>query len=61
VAIRQREKYIDNVHQEKLFIDPVFPICSPNNWRALSRGAEQKIESIGFANKKIYSRRSCLT
>ena len=29
VAIRQGEKHIDNVHQETLFIDPVFPICSP--------------------------------
>lgn len=29
VAIRQGEKQIDNVHQETLFIDPVFPICSP--------------------------------
>ncbi|MEP2652480.1 MAG: LysR substrate-binding domain-containing protein [Paraglaciecola sp.] len=29
VAIRQGEKVIDNVHQETLFIDPVFPICSP--------------------------------
>jgi LysR family glycine cleavage system transcriptional activator len=26
VAIRQGEKQIDNVHQETLFIDPVFPI-----------------------------------
>jgi LysR family glycine cleavage system transcriptional activator len=29
VAIRQGEKHIDNVHQETLFLDPVFPICSP--------------------------------
>lgn len=29
VAIRQGEKQIDNVHQETLFIDPVFPVCSP--------------------------------
>lgn len=29
VAIRQGEKYIDNVHQETLLVDPVFPVCSP--------------------------------
>jgi LysR family glycine cleavage system transcriptional activator len=29
VAIRQGEMQVDNVHQETLFIDPVFPICSP--------------------------------
>jgi LysR family glycine cleavage system transcriptional activator len=29
VAIRQGEKHVNNVHQETLFIDPVFPICSP--------------------------------
>ncbi|WP_133468814.1 LysR substrate-binding domain-containing protein [Paraglaciecola marina] len=29
VAIRQGEKQVNNVHQEVLFVDPVFPICSP--------------------------------
>ncbi|MEP0176984.1 MAG: LysR substrate-binding domain-containing protein [Paraglaciecola sp.] len=29
VAIRQGEKQVNNVHQEMLFVDPVFPICSP--------------------------------
>lgn len=29
VVIRQGEMQVDNVHQETLFIDPVFPICSP--------------------------------
>ncbi|MFT2092471.1 LysR substrate-binding domain-containing protein [Paraglaciecola sp. 2405UD69-4] len=33
VAIRQGEKQVDNVHQEVLFLDPVFPICSPRVYR----------------------------
>jgi LysR family glycine cleavage system transcriptional activator len=29
IAIRQGEKYVNNVHQETLILDPVFPVCSP--------------------------------
>jgi LysR family transcriptional regulator, glycine cleavage system transcriptional activator len=29
VAIRQGEMQVNNVHQETLLIDPVFPVCSP--------------------------------
>ena len=33
VAVRQDEMQVDNVHQETLFLDPVFPICSPKVYK----------------------------
>jgi LysR family glycine cleavage system transcriptional activator len=55
VAIRQGEKQIDNVHQEMLFIDPVFPICSPSVFEEEQLTSSEKInqcwllEAIGVA------------
>jgi LysR family glycine cleavage system transcriptional activator len=43
VAIRQGEKQIDNVHQETLFIDPVFPICSPRVFEEEQLTSPEKI------------------
>lgn len=43
VAIRQGEKQIDNVHQETLFIDPVFPVCSPRVFEEEQLTSPEKI------------------
>jgi LysR family glycine cleavage system transcriptional activator len=43
VAIRQGEKQIDNVHQETLFIDPVFPVCSPRVYEEGQLTSPEKI------------------
>jgi LysR family glycine cleavage system transcriptional activator len=43
VAIRQGEKQIDDVHQETLFIDPVFPVCSPRVYEEGQLSSPEKI------------------
>jgi LysR family glycine cleavage system transcriptional activator len=43
VAIRQGEMQVDNVHQETLFIDPVFPICSPRVFEEEQLSSPEKI------------------
>lgn len=43
VAIRQGEKQVDKVHQETLFVDPVFPICSPRVFEEEQLTSPEKI------------------
>jgi LysR family glycine cleavage system transcriptional activator len=43
VAVRQGEMQVDNVHQETLFIDPVFPICSPRVFKEEQLTSPEKI------------------
>lgn len=45
VAIRQGEKQIDTVHQETLFLDPVFPICSPRVFEEEELTCPQQVTS----------------
>jgi LysR family glycine cleavage system transcriptional activator len=43
VAVRQGEMQVDHVHQETLFIDPVFPICSPRVFKEEQLTSPEKI------------------
>ncbi|MDP5039743.1 MAG: LysR family transcriptional regulator, partial [Paraglaciecola sp.] len=43
VAIRQGEKQVNNVHQETLLLDPVFPICSPRVYQEEQLSSPEKI------------------
>jgi LysR family glycine cleavage system transcriptional activator len=43
VAIRQGEMQVDNVHQETLLLDPVFPICSPKVFEEEQLTSPEKI------------------
>ena len=43
VAIRQGKMQVDNVHQETLLLDPVFPICSPRVYEEEQLTSPEKI------------------
>ena len=43
VAIRQGEMQVDNVHQETLLLDPVFPVCSPRVYAEEQLTSPEKI------------------
>ena len=46
VAIRQGDSWQEEVHQEELFVDPVFPVCSPQLLEDASLSSPEQISEF---------------